>query len=385
MTHRFKPIHAIALPALLSVTMLTGAGCASSGLNQSRRDYYSQDFESAANQLSEKPGPRRNEVLVRMERGMVWQTAGQHDLALRDWLDAQDLIRELDYIRLSEKTTSLLINDSTQTYTGWPYERALMHVFTAKSFFAKSDWRSAAVEARVLAYGLEDLNGFPDDPYTRYVAALAFEMIRDFNGSRIEFTKADELLPDFRIDPQTGAITPGTNAPPQQTAPQQELILLVGIGRAPAFNMGPPGINARWGANPYVEIRRGNQVLGRSYSFNTTTALSHATQQRIATLQTAKTVTRIIAKEAISQAVEEQNLLLGGVLRILLFAVESPDTRSWQTLPNWLQVARIPLPDDRDKIEILLKSSRGPVIKRIPLPDDIPNADGKHILTIRAW
>jgi len=321
-----------------------------------------------------------------MERGTAWQAAGEYKRAIEDWLEAADLIRALDYIRLSEKASSLIINDATQTYSGRPYERALLHAFTAKSFFMLEQWHSAGVEARLIADGLEELNGFPDDPYTRYVAATAFELIRDFNGSRIEYTKADELTKYLRIDPHTGIITPGTNAPPKQTSSTNELILFAGIGRAPMFNMAPPAQNARWGPSPYVEIRQGNQVLGRSYTLMTTTSLAHDTERRIAAIQAAKTVTRIVIKESIASAVEENNTLLGGLLRIFLYATEAPDTRSWQTLPNWLQVARIPLPENATHLQLNFKSSGGTTLKTMILETtSLPQTDGKHIFQARAW
>ena len=369
--------------------MLAGVvGCASPSLRRSRSRFYSGSFEEAAETFNESPTRNRDHVLMLMERGTAWQAASEHQRAVEDWLEAADLIRALDYIRLSETASSLIINDATQTYSGRPYERALLHSFTAKSFFMLGQWHSAAVEARLIADGLENLNGFPDDPYTRYVAATAFELIRDFNGSRIEYTKADELTSQIRIDPTTGIITPGTNAPAEPPSPpERELILFSGIGRAPMFNMGPPAQNARWGSGPYVEIRQGNKILGRSHTLMTTTSLARDTERRIAAIQTAKTVTRIVIKESIASAVEENNTLLGGMLRIFLYATEAPDTRSWQTLPNWLQVARVPLPDnDVHEIQLNFKSSGGTTLKTQTIDiRELPETDGKYIYQTRAW
>jgi uncharacterized protein len=376
--------HLLCLASLAAI-LLAGSGCVSSSLGRARNTFYGGAFEQAAQTLTERPGRDRDMLLMLMERGTAWQAAGEHKRATQDWLDAADVIQALDYVRLSEKATSLILNDATQTYAGRPYERALLHAFTAKSFFALGQWRSAAVEARLIADGLENLNGFPDDPYTRYVAATAFEWIRDFNASRIEYAKADELIPHLRIDPGTGIITPGTNAPQDQVAPPRELICFIGIGRAPMFTMGSPAQNFRWGPTPYVEVHCGNKVLGRSYTLMTTTALAADTERRIALIQAAKTVTRVVIKDSIASAVEENNVLLGGILRIALFAIETPDTRSWQTLPNWLQVARVPLPEDTTDIELHFKTATGTTLKRIPLPPETPQVDGRHVFTARAW
>lgn len=360
------------------------SGCASSGLQTGRNRFYGGAFDDAALVL-EQHDSSKDEVLFLMELGTARQAAGYHDQAVASWLDAADRIRELDYVRVSEKTTSLIINDTTQTYTGRPYERALLHAFTAKSFFALAKWRSAAVEARLLADGLQDRNGFPDDPYARYVAAVAFEMIRDFNGSRIEYTKANELTPQITIAPHSGIISPGTNVSAKTSIPSKQLICFIGIGRAPLFNMGGHPRNSRWGTNPYVEVRSGDQVLGRSYTLATTTSLAARTEQRIAAIMAAKTVTRVVIKESIASAVEDDNPLLGGLLRIFLYATEVPDTRSWQTLPNWLQVARIPLPDQTEEIQLLFKNANGTTLKQVTVPANLPTTHGKMIFNTRAW
>jgi Flp pilus assembly protein TadD len=377
-----KALWESSLFALLLIAI--SSGCASSSLQTGRNRFYAGSFDDAALVLASEP-ESKDEVLRLMELGTTKQAAGNHAEAIDSWLDAADRIKELDYIRVSEKTTSLIVNDTTQTYTGRPYERALLHAFTAKSFFALGKWRSAAVEARRLADGLQDRNGFPDDAYARYVAAVAFEMIRDFNGSRIEYTKANEITPQLTIAPQYGLITPGTNTQQSVTPPEKQLICFVGIGRAPLFNMGAHPRNVRWGLNPYMEVRSGNMVLGRSYSLSTTTSLAAETQRRIAAIQAAKTVTRIVIKESIADAVSDDNPLLGELLRIFLYATEVPDTRSWQTLPNWLQVARVPLPENTSNIQLVFKTSSGATMKIIEVPTDLPGKDGKSVFTARAW
>ncbi len=379
----FAPI----LPVLLTACLLTAAGCASSSLQRARTQFYGGQFESAAQELTESDTTRRDEVLFLMERGMVWQSAGQHNRAIEDWLDAQERIQELDYIRVSEKATSLVINDTTQTYSGRPFERALLHAFTAKSFFALRRWRSAAVEARRLTDGLRDLNGFPDDPYAHYVAAVAFELIRDYSGARIEYTKANELTPMLTIDPVHGTIIPGTNGPPAAATkqPNPEIIGFIGLGRAPAFGRSLPGSNGRWGAKPYIELHANGQSIGRSYTLNTVYALSAKTQRRIAAIQAAKTVTRVVIKDSIADAVADDNPLMGEILRLILFLTEIPDTRAWETLPNWLQVIRAPLPEHTQNLEVVCKSSRDTIIRRIPLQQPLPQTDNKRIFHIRVY
>lgn len=375
-------IHAIALLCLGGGVALSLTGCTSSNLDAYRQEYYAANFINP--QIAEINVNSRDYVLALMERGMLYQASGQHTLAIRDWLDAASRISDLDYIRLSEKASSLIINDYTQAYTGKPYERALLHAFTAQSFFALQEWREAAVEARLIADGLESLNGFPDDPYTRYVAALAFEFILDYQGARIEYTRANELLPTLHIDPASGAIASHTStaSPP---LPDDQLIGLIGIGRAPRPQTPQSYANQKWGHHPYVDVIIDGQTIGRSYTLNTTANLLAATQERLAAIQLAKTASRIIIKDSIADAVADENPLMGEILRLLLYAMEVPDTRSWQTLPNWLQVIRIPFPQADAPIELHFKSAGGRTLKITRLTRSLPNSHGRRIFSMHAF
>lgn len=369
--------------------VLSLAGCAAPGIGQARRQFYAGRMPEAVASLDAMENTGKDRVLALMERGMIHHASGDHASAISDWIDAIARIQELDYIRLSEKTTSMVINDRTETYTGRPYERALLHTFTAKSYFALGQWREAAVEARLIADGFENLNGFPDDAYTRYIAGLAFELIQDYNGSRIEYAHADRLTPLLRIDPSNGSIAP-TSAPPASIATgsgSSELICLITIGRTPTYPAQAPAMhNTNWGLHPYAEIIHAGKILGRSYTLNTTGNLAALTEKRIAAIKAAKTVTRIVIKSSIANAVADDNPLLGEVLRLLLFALEMPDTRQWETLPHWLQVARVPCPPKIGTVEVVYKDASGRTLRRTPVPASALLRGGdKTIAILRVW
>jgi len=377
----------LATVVLLAVAL---GGCVSSGVDQARRQFYAGRLSEAGESLAElDDDDGKDRVLLLMERGMIKHTDGDHASAVRDWLDAITRIQQLDYVSLSEKTASMVINDRTETYTGRPYERALLHAFIAKSYFALGQWREAAVEARLIADGFENLNDFPDDAYSRYIAGLAFELIRDLNGSRIEYGRADELTPLLRINPASGNIAP-TNTPRAdipRTIGSHELICLISIGRTPPYPASRQSIhNTNWGLNPYAEIIHDGKILGRSYTLNTTGNLAALTEKRIAAIKAAKTVTRLVIKDSIADAVADNNLLLGEVLRLLLFALEMPDTRQWETLPQWLQVARVPCPPDLDTAEVVLRNASGRILRRATITGaSLTRSGDKTITILRVW
>ena len=66
---------------------------------------------------------------------------------------------------------------------------------------------------------------------------------------------------------------------------------------------------------------------------------------------------RIAVKETIAESFEDQNYLLGAIVRIALFASEIPDTRQWETLPLWLEVARLPCPCNLKSYTVVFKNT----------------------------
>ena len=52
---------------------------------------------------------------------------------------------------------------------------------------------------------------------------------------------------------------------------------------------------------------------------------------------------RLAAKDRVADAIQDENELAGGIAKLLLIAFEQADTRSWETLPAYLSLVRVPL------------------------------------------
>ena len=69
-----------------------------------------------------------------------------------------------------------------------------------------------------------------------------------------------------------------------------------------------------------------------------------------------KETARVIAKEAIAQKVEsEADAMVSLVTRLVLIAMEEPDTRSWQTLPASNSLLRLPLEPGTYRLTVKIK------------------------------
>ena len=363
-------------------------GCASSALHSARRDFYAGNIDRAAATLGSIPPASQDRVLALMERGTIQQARGDFESSTADWTEAAELAEQLDYFSVSEGTASLVINDRVKAFRGMPYEHTLLHAFAAKSYMALSLWHDAAVEARVIADGLQDLNGFPDDPYSRYVAGFCFEMIGDTESAKFQYRAASKAHAGVDVDDQGRIVTAGTPPAPRpvdgtRSAAATELVCFIAFGRVPGAYASSTG-TARWGQQPYAELYSGGQRLGRSHLLADTKHLLSATESRVAAMRAAKTVTRIAIKEAAAHAVYEENEALGMLLRIILYAIEVPDTRRWETLPRWLHVARVPCPEDLGSLEVILRGAGGTALQRHTVTKPITRRRNLHFAFLRA-
>ena len=351
--------------ALALILVAAGlCGCASTQLSSARKDFYEGDLASATTTLQEAPSADTDQVLLLMERGMVKQASGRYKASAADWLEAVETIERLDKVSVSRQTASFVTSDRVKTFRGLPYERTLLHAFSALNYFAMALWDDAAVEARNVIDRLENLNGFPDDAYSRYLAAFCLELVGNPDGARRQYEAADSLTATLAIT-STGAIIPSTegkatDAQNRARSEGPELLCFVSIGRGPDGHGRVRG-QGRWGPTPFVEVYANDKLLGRSYALGNTAMLHDRTQKKLAALRAAKDVSRVIIKESLAASVSDDHPALGMLLWIAMFAFEGQPERRWETLPLSLQVARVKCPDDLRRIKLVYRGRNGSI------------------------
>lgn len=356
--------------ALVGVALLLvgASGCATVPLDTARSRFYRGEADSASLLLNETPLPGHNRVLFHMERGMIRQACGDYEGSAADFIAASDLLEELETYSVSKGGASLVVNDSVQDFRGAPFERTLLHAFTAKDHLARGRWDEAAVESRRIIDALapERLGNYPADAYSLYMAGFGLEMIDDWANAALQYRRAGELAPALRIDPGTGRLSAAaTNGTAQAAADARgpaagaELVCFVLAGRAVEWSF--YGEAPAYDSPVYGEIVCNGRRLGRSWVLADTVALAQATEQVEAARLAVKTLSRIAIKEGIAEALEANDHdLLGALARFVLIGMlEQPDERRWETLPRWLSVARVPCPPDLKEFDVVLRTEAG--------------------------
>jgi len=367
---------------LVVLTALIQCGCATPALDSARHNFYIGKYDKANETLDSAKVPENNQVLFDMERGTVRLFAGHYETSARDYIAASDELDKLETYSASKGAASWVVNDSVENFRGTPYERTLLHAFTAKDHLATGNWDDAAVEARRIIKALDpSVRGdYPEDAYSRYMAGFCLEMIDDDSNAAIQYQRASERLSGIKVDENTGHILPAPDKPTDTNALEvvtepapsnekpwpHELVCFVLIGRSAR---GSDIWEQNWqpGQPMYAEIYCKGELLGRSYNLADTVDLAYTTDQIEAVRKMIKTVGRVMVKEAIASSLEaNDNELLGSLVRFVLIGLlERPDVRRWETLPRWLQVARVPCPPDLENFDVVLKTFNGVTIRTI--------------------
>ncbi|MCX6997895.1 MAG: hypothetical protein NTV49_12605, partial [Kiritimatiellaeota bacterium] len=264
------------------------------------------------------------------------------------------------------------------------------------------------------------------DAYTRYLAGFCLEMIDDNSNAALQYRKANELSRTVAIAPATGRLTPKVVAPkpaadtpvvgkseaelmPPAPAPappgahQAELVCFILAGRTPAPGEGdyaaaalpvysemPSGRNqgmpAWWTPTllpAYAEIHNGGRLLGRSYVLTDTAELARLTAQKEALRKAAKDATRVAIKEVVSHQIEQQNEALGLLTWFVLMLLEQPDVRRWETLPQWLEVARVNCPADLKEFDVVFKTAGGATVRTLHVTKSIQRRRNIYVAVCR--
>lgn len=356
------------------------SGCASGKLVQARNDFYSGHLDQAAAALSaEDDIAKRDRLLFYMEKGLILHHSGNFQESIDTLLQATALMKEQEVISAGEQTRSLVTSERITAYKGEYAERLLVHTYLIMNFLMIGSYEDALVEAK---QALEVYETYPeacsDDYFTRALIAHCYEALGDINDAYIEYKKLAELMPDpgpvanklcaiasrlgFKDDVEIySQYLPETEKALVRQETPAELIVFISQGRSPEkipHNVVvPPSI--RFSFSTYKD-RSGHFYSPAIFSALETGAVDMITtdvgvvlkaslRDRLASV-IAKETARVAAKEAIANNINDP--LVEILVRIVFFIMEEPDTRSWETLPAYLAMIRIPLQPGRQSIQI---------------------------------
>jgi len=330
--------------------------CSTHDLPEARSAFYQGNYTQAKTEIGTEAVDGKDSILVLMERGTIYQAEGEYGKSSMDYIRANDMLAALETYSVSEGAGSWIVNDTVYSYEGAPFEQTMLHSMTALNHLAMDNWEDGGVEARRIIHSLHpDERGedYPDDAFSRYLAAFILEMTGDRANSEAQYLLVDELLPKLQID-KKGRIGADSEDIIGPKIKERELVCFFLLGRSPSmrevrnnysFNYNPPRI----------QLYAGQQHLGDAAILTSVHSLALATWNLEESARVAKMAARIAAKEVLARQIGEQDAALGALTQIILIGfMERPDFRRWETMPLWLAVARVPYPEDLNSFDIRL-------------------------------
>ena len=380
------------MPTALLATLLICTACATpQPIARARAELRGGDADAALATLSEAEVPRRDQLLLLLDRGLAAQAAGRYRESIEALDEADALVERLDYISVRDQGSSLFVSDRVSSYRGESAERLWIHTFQMINFLALGEAEGAAVEARRAVRELEEHEDtFAADPVTRLLAAMSFEAAGQIDGASVEYRRlvgegeGETLVgtPDgvlraawlnarrtARPDVATrlaAAMSEEERIAARRTldSHEGELVVLLADGFVPpkragdlfvstdlriAFPYYPEGYTY---PVPNLGVRvDGERVLAVSVSTRLVDVARAALAERGKRIA-ARQALRAATKYNIAHAAESRDRFAGELLRALFFVIEQADTRGWESLPATLSLVQIPLPPGTHDVDV---------------------------------
>ena len=334
-----------------------------------------------------------------MEKALFLHDAGDFEESTRQLLAASKYLEQNDYISLRDETSELLTNEWAGRYQGEYSEQLWIHSYLMINFLSQGLYESAAVEARQALSRIEDQpEVLENDHFTRALIALSFEAAGQLNDAYIEYRKLVEEKSTYGKSlnaimlPQALRLGVTDNAHNliqqlQDTRPQLSVadlstqdyaVFFIASGLVPrkysssiligsSSRLSFPQYDVSNAEPPKLHVTV-NGELCDCHPIHTDLGLlvSDSLNKRGIKLAT-KSLIRAYTKDAVADAIGNKEKTTGELVRLLFFALEEADTRSWQSLPRHLTLLRIPLPknDAEPVIEISASASSGSIIKTL--------------------
>jgi hypothetical protein len=349
-------------------------------------------------------------LLYLQERARLAQFAEQRDLSRQLFASVFELYEQQDAeakIRASEGVSgvaSLMVNDNTIPYSGFPYERIYAHGFQALNFLEQGDMagaevelRRAALEQRVAAQRFEkeiaraeekaeqeniDLEQYEghfqglntaagqvksaiQNAWTFYLSAAVWEGRGEYNDALVDYKKALEIHPDSdllkedvqrvsaKLDgrrPETGLVV--VSHEQGFVPPRREISIPVPTVHG-YFAVAFPTYQPQDFQSPRpLQVRAGSTGTATRPLANTGGMAAKALKERMPAIWVRQTL-RATAKYNTQKKANEDFGLFGALAtQVYNLVSEQADLRSWLTLPAHAQATRLELGPGEHLLEL---------------------------------
>lgn len=404
---------------LLAVFLLGGCSVFESypGVNEvAVSAYRAGDFKAAFLEFDARTGALgADEFVYLCETGMVAQTAGKWKRSIECWQSAVGVLRGFDDRptvsgrSVTEGVLSFALNDKTIPYDGEGFERALLHGMLAWNYLLLGKHDDMMVEIRrgELVRQKEEARYDTEYPgmgrFCSWMSALGYELDGKWDEAELDYRRIVKRHPADRTAwsglihalSRQGEAGNAADAkkrapkglPKRATAEQGEVVVVFLCGQMPPKRQDETWFQVEDAmARVVVPVLRGRrteadgltlhidgQERGRSRLLEDVYATAEASLEDRVVWTGSKSLARTIAKAHLVDEIAERvgdsagdneaaaeglALVLGSVL---MAATEQADLRSWLTLPERIEVLRIPVEPGAHELDLSLDGTGGSI------------------------
>jgi uncharacterized protein len=415
------------LAAVLLAALLLSA-CATHGdvFRRVEGRLAAQQHEQALAELDALSRFGRDQALYQLNRGMLLRMQGDFPASIAAFERAKALGLDLEALSVTEGLAKLTVAEAASSYVPDPYERVLLHVYQALNFLEQGNLDAARVEALQLDVALRRLDPQDGrapqggDAFARYLSGLIFEAHGEWSDALIAYRfaarayeAAQRPLPHslklglLRLTEYVGLAEEHAAYRERfgieqwesvaRRAREAEVVVVLHRGLAPVkyehsvmaqdfrsgqlYRVSLPHLRRRPPRAASFSLSEGeSRVLGEDVeAVHALAALS--LEQKLPGM-TARAIARNVVKHNASSRAREENPLLGLIVNVAGAIAEQADTRSWRTLPDSIQIARLSLPPGEHEVSVRVYDAAGSVIGEHELPGLSLGAGQKRVVSL---
>ncbi len=412
---------------ILVFLVLYLGGCATySKQATSMRDNLLGGRADLARLTAEDKDQNQDDVLACLNKGMLRRMTDDYTGSNEIFEIAKQQMESLYGVSITDAAASVTINDAVRDYKGDRYEQVLLHAYMAMNYLQLSKLDSARVEILQADVKMMEWGEQPDeDPFVRYFAGMIYEALGEDDQALVSYRKARNIYIATRNEQQlevpimlkkdllrllaTQELWDEYNRlksefglenfkPTKVSGSFGELIVILNNGLAPirtesaimTFSSEVQS-NVRVAfpvyANESAPAKKARlKISGKLIDLETVENIDSLARQALdddMPLVMTRAVARAVVKYQSQKSANEQHALAGFLLTVTNLATERADTRSWTTLPQEIQIARVLLPAGQHDVSIELVNAAGRVIDVIDASVNI--LPEQHSFLTRHW
>jgi hypothetical protein len=357
------------LPSLLTISCATYQGKVEKSRNLMKSGQYDEAVKTLEPLADKKDG---DQLVYLLDYSVALQLDGKLKESNQALQQADRLAEAQDYQSLSRQAGSLLINQEMVQYKGDSFEKIFINAYGAMNYLELNQLDDALVETRRMndkynKLNTEDRKNFEKNVFGKYLSALIWEGNQNWDDAYIAYSEAYKLDPGIRTLPadlirsskrarREDSYKDWKKQFPQVTEKKEwydrgygDLVILYEQGWGPRKYQ-PHG--GGYNLAQLAPVSSENQGIRAAISGDGTyqsTQIYNVSKAAIETLQhdyawmAAKRIGAFAAKEVLADQVRQKDELLGAVAWIAMQASERADLRQWSTLPQTVQLVRVPL------------------------------------------